>query len=183
MLEDELDTLDEPSELREARIAAFKAEMASIKLAKEQNHGTLSMIADEKEFFDVTTSVPRVICHFSHPDFRRCAILNKHLEKLAGNHFTTKFCTFDAEKAPFLVTKMQIKILPTVLCFVDGKVKDRLVGFEEVGNTDGFATRALELRLSHSGVIAAPADTEAEAMQAVGDVRSAEPSDMSVGNL
>lgn len=43
---------------------------------------------------------------------------------MAGNHFTTKFVTFDAEKAPFLVTKLQIKVLPTILCFMDGVVKD-----------------------------------------------------------
>jgi len=39
----------------------------------------------------MTTNTPRVVCHFMHEDFRRCAILNKHLAKMAANHYTTKF--------------------------------------------------------------------------------------------
>ena len=32
-----------------------------------------------------------VICHFYHADFRRCEILNKHLDNLAPKHFKTKY--------------------------------------------------------------------------------------------
>jgi hypothetical protein len=41
-------------------------------------------IRDEKELFAITTSQPRVVCHFYHADFRTCAIMSKHLETLAG---------------------------------------------------------------------------------------------------
>lgn len=62
-----------------------------------------------------------------------------------------------------------IKVLPCVMCFVDGVLKDRwvylalrlhsgwhllscrLIGFEEIGNDDAFETATLELRLSMCG--------------------------------
>ncbi len=123
-------------------------------------------IKDEKELFDITTSQPRVVCHFFHPDFRRCAIIQKHLEQLAGSmlalahshtrtrahthtfagaHFTTKFVKVEAEKAPFLTTKLNVVVLPTIIIFIDGIAKDRVVGFDDLGNTDTFKTSLLEV--------------------------------------
>jgi len=57
------------------------------------------------------------------------------------------------ENVPWLVEKLRIKVLPCVICFISGVTKDRLIGFEELGNDDAFTTAALELRLSQSGVI------------------------------
>lgn len=54
-------------------------------------------------------------------------------------------------KAPFLVHKMDVKVLPHIVCFIDGQVKDRLIGFEELGNTDTFRRDQLEDRLGQSG--------------------------------
>lgn len=34
----------------------------------------------EKKFLDLTTSENRCVVHFFHPDFRRCAIVDMHLE-------------------------------------------------------------------------------------------------------
>lgn len=74
--------------------------------------------------------------------------------------------------APFLVEKLQIKILPCVIAWKDGYAQTkyfkshktcvqtkitfvlfRIVGFDELGNTDSFQTAALELKLIHAGVI------------------------------
>jgi thioredoxin-like negative regulator of GroEL len=58
------------------------------------------------------------------------------------------------ENAPFLVTKLNVKILPCVLVFIDGRSVDRIVGFEGLGYTpDTFTTKDLEARLLASGVI------------------------------
>jgi len=46
-----------------------------------------------------------------------------------------------------------IKVLPCIVCFMDGVSRDRLIGFEELGNDDTFDTAALESRLSMCGVI------------------------------
>ncbi|KAF7977461.1 hypothetical protein HWV62_3645 [Athelia sp. TMB] len=51
------------------------------------------------------------------------------------------------------IEKLMIKVLPCVICFMDGVTKDRLIGFEELGGGDAFETATLELRLSMCGVI------------------------------
>jgi len=48
---------------------------------------------------------------------------------------------------------LSIKVLPCVICFIDGVAKDRLVGFEDLGNQDAFDTATLQLRLQMSGVL------------------------------
>jgi thioredoxin-like negative regulator of GroEL len=57
----------------------------------------------------------------------------------------------DVEKAPFLVERLKITVLPCVISFNKGISVDRIVGFEELGNTDNFATAALEFRLAANG--------------------------------
>jgi hypothetical protein len=54
------------------------------------------------------------------------------------------------EKAPFFVEKLQIRMLPCIISFIDGVSVDRLVGFEELGNTDNFPTSVLEKWLGKS---------------------------------
>ena len=109
--------------------------------------------------------------HFYHRDFQRCLIMNSHMEvrtfwlasrrhfllcanikqKIAEKYFSTRFLKVFVENVPWLVEKLSIKVLPCVICFVDGVTKDRLVGFEELGNSDSFDTATLELRLQMAG--------------------------------
>eukprot|EP00045_Choanoeca_perplexa_P008050 m.73589 g.73589 ORF g.73589 m.73589 type:complete len:204 (-) comp14336_c0_seq1:1096-1707(-) len=153
MLEDEFEEFDVPAHIREARMAAFTKQMEAVKQAKDLGGGELTILEDEKKLFELTTSSPRVVCHFFHDDFRRCAIMMKHLRDLAKLHYTTRFVAVNAEKAPFLAQKLQISVLPTVLCFIDGVVKEKLVGFDVLGNSDNFSTKELEFRLSMCKVI------------------------------
>jgi hypothetical protein len=51
------------------------------------------------------------------------------------------------------VTKLNVRVLPCVLSFVDGKTVDRVVGFEGLGIGDKFTTRDLEAKLLASGVL------------------------------
>lgn len=44
-------------------------------------------------------------------------------------------------------------MLPTVVLFIDGVAKDRIVGFEELGAKDDFQTIVLTRRIVKSGVI------------------------------
>ena len=61
----------------------------------------------------------------------------------------------NVEKAPFFIKKLQIQVIPTMICFIEGIAVDRVVGFEELGNKDDFPTLALTRRLIKSGVIMA----------------------------
>jgi thiol-disulfide isomerase/thioredoxin len=79
--------------------------------------------------------------HFYHTDFKRCEIMDKHiavgispfvmvfslpfLQKLAPKYFNTRFFRVFVENVPWLVEKLQVKVLPCVVCFVDGVTRDR----------------------------------------------------------
>jgi hypothetical protein len=102
----------------------------------------------EKEFFDlIKNKRERIIANFSHEDFNRCKIIEGHLIKLAYEHPETLFIKIDVKQATYLVTKLQLKVLPTIIYFYKGVAKDRLTGFEELGNTDDFKTEVLARRL------------------------------------
>ncbi|KAG8969403.1 hypothetical protein FRC03_003094 [Tulasnella sp. 419] len=141
--------------LREKRIEELRAEMTKAKDMRERDHGRYTEIMDEKEVIKTSANESRCVMHFYHRDFRRCQIMDKHLELIAPHHFKTRFCKVFVENVPWLVEKLQIKVLPCVICFINGVSKDRLIGFEEIGNDDAFTTTALELRLAQSGVIEA----------------------------
>ncbi|KAG8986151.1 hypothetical protein FRB95_003046 [Tulasnella sp. JGI-2019a] len=139
--------------LREQRMEALKSELTRARDLREQEHGQYTEIMDEKEVLKTSAREARCVVHFYHRDFRRCQIMDKHLELIAPHHFKTRFFRVFVERVPWLVEKLQIKVLPCVVCFVGGVSKDRLIGFEELGNDDAFTTATLELRLAQSGVI------------------------------
>ncbi len=51
------------------------------------------------------------------------------------------------------MTKLKIKVLPTIVMFQKGIAVDRIVGFEELGGQDDFKQVRLERRLADRGMI------------------------------
>jgi len=135
---------------REQRIQELKKQAAKESL---KGDGAFTELADEKEFLKITTTTKRVICHFYHKEFIRCKIMDDHLQVLAAKYLQTKFVKIQVEIAPFFVEKLKIKVLPCVLCFVDGVVVERIVGFEDISTNDSFPTQLLERSLTKSGVL------------------------------
>ena len=85
-------------------------------------------------------------------------ILWKHRSSSALIQRVLYFCRRDIDAQledldAFLVVKLGVKVLPCVLCFIDGIVIDRVVGFDDLGNQDTFQTEVLERRLLKAGVI------------------------------
>jgi thioredoxin-like negative regulator of GroEL len=148
------DLLDDPEleKLHEEQISQLKTEREKRQLMSHQGHGELTDIT-EGEFLNVVTNTKFVVCHFAHKDFERCKIMDKHLRLLASKYFVTRFCRINAPDAAFFVAKLSVQMLPCVIFFVNGVAVDRVVGFDELGGKDDFATTALETRLLHSGVI------------------------------
>jgi hypothetical protein len=72
---------------------------------------------------------------------------------LAQKHFDTRFVKISVDNAPFLVTKLNVRVLPCVISFVDGISVGRIVGFEGLGTGDKFTTKDLESRLLQCGVL------------------------------
>lgn len=88
-------------------------------------YGSLQVFKDEKQLMLMTTSTEKCVIHFSHKDFKKCATMDKHLDKLARLHPQTRFVKVDVENVPFLVDRMEIKVLPCIVSFVNGIGVDR----------------------------------------------------------
>ncbi|KAI0068785.1 thioredoxin-like protein [Artomyces pyxidatus] len=122
-LEAELENDDGP--LRDHGLKELQREMELMKQMREDMHGKYSEITEEKEVIRTSAKEPRCVVHFYHSNFRRCEIMDKHLAAIAPKYFSTRFIRVFVESVPFLVEKLGIKVLPCVICFVDGVSKDR----------------------------------------------------------
>lgn len=144
---------DADATVRDRGLEQLKLEMQRAKEMRENAHGRYMEITNEKEAIRISANEPHCVIHFYHSNFRRCEIMDKHLAKLAPKYYATRFIRVFVENMPWLVEKLAIKVLPCLMCFIDGVSKDRLIGFEELGNNDAFETAVLELRLANSGVL------------------------------
>lgn len=145
-----------------------------------QGHGEYTEIYDEKEFFEISKKSENIICLFYKDDSQRCKIVDYHFKILAKKHIEARFCKLNVERCPFLTginkilflniyyihfilyynntylnitERLRIRIIPTIMLIVNGKTKDYIVGFTELGNCDDFSTETLQYRLAQSGVI------------------------------
>lgn len=140
--------------LRAKRVAQLKAEASKKSEFTGLGHGSYTEIAQDG-FLPSVTESKYAVCHFYHQDFESCKVADMHLQKLARKHLPTRFVKLDAEKSPFFIQKLQIRVLPTLVFFKDGIAVDRLVGFEELGGNNEFSTEKLERRIAVAGVILA----------------------------
>lgn len=143
--------------------SAFRSERAqqlSEELARLKPRGTATTEGDvlvtlrsDDEVLRFTTNHDRVVVHFLHADFARCAIMDTHLREIAATHTrfdrdAPKFGRVDVKDAEFVVQKLAIRVLPCVIGFQDGVVAGRLTGFEGLcwdGNEKGRSvTQGLE---------------------------------------
>ncbi len=54
-----------------------------------------------------------------------------------------QFCKIDAEKSPYLVEKLSIVVMPTLLLIKGSETVKHLRGFDELGGTDEFSSDML----------------------------------------
>lgn len=158
----------EKEELSEAytsqRIEQLNAELASTNNATtgklDFQHDSSSVIRElvsDQDVLDYTTANTRVILHFYHSDFARCATMDKHIERIAVAHKSQDLhvARVDATRVPFLVKKLKIRILPDIRAYVEGVEVERVIGFEglDTFNNDEFDTRSLERRFMKAKVL------------------------------
>ncbi|EFO19526.1 apacd-prov protein [Loa loa] len=119
----------------------------------QNGHGVYEEISDERSFFDATKKSAKVVCHFYLPATERCKIVDKHLKKIAPKYLEIRFIYANAEKFPFLTTRLKIRLIPTIVVIIDAKTVDYIRGFGDLGGKDEFRTEMLEWRLSWSKVL------------------------------
>lgn len=136
--EDDDNDADEDSELRLLREKRLR-EIQSAQRQKLEDigkgHGQYRNIVQD-EFLNEVTSSMYTVCHFYHNEFEKCKVMDHHLHILAKRHIETKFVKIDAAKTPFFVQKLSVRMMPTLIFFVDGVAKGKLIGFE--GLSDGL---------------------------------------------
>mmetsp|Transcript_19852 Transcript_19852/g.25564 ORF Transcript_19852/g.25564 Transcript_19852/m.25564 type:complete len:245 (+) Transcript_19852:48-782(+) len=106
-----------------------------------------------RDFFEAAKQSERMVVHFYRPTTPLCDIFHKHLQLLAPKHLETRFVKINVEGADgsrgsggassFLVDKLGIRVMPTLVIVKNRKVEHHLRGFDELGATEEFSTEAL----------------------------------------
>jgi len=147
---------DELQEIRNRRLQELRAQQMEKLENIAKGHGQYRQIPQD-DFLPECTSSRNVVVHFFHSEFERCKIMDHHIKIIAELHTECKFLKMDSEKAPFFVNKLQVKTLPTVLVFCEGKTVARLVGFQglasDLNKPDEFHTGRLQEWLAEAGAI------------------------------
>lgn len=167
LLEDE----DALEQLRARRLQQLKQLQKQKQEWKAQGHGVYESLLEgeqgdvAKAFFEKAKESNRMVVHFYRPTTEYCDIYHKHLSKLAEQHLETRFCKINVEGcetgsngAAYLVEKLGVVILPTLVLIKDRKVVHHLHGFDELGGCEGFDTRTLAYVLGMYGVLNARDD-------------------------
>ena len=136
---------------RAARLQQLSTALSAQKSLLSASHGTITTLSSEKEVMEIVTATKRTLVHFFHPDFHRCAVMDRHLEAMAPVHVEVRFLRIEAANAAWLCGKLGIRVLPCVIGWVDGKEATRVLGFEGVG--EGCRTGDLEEVLVRGGLL------------------------------
>jgi hypothetical protein len=154
--------------IRAKRLREMQQEQVQRQKWKDAGHGTYEELADgqdardvAKAFFDASKTSNQMVVHFYRPSTRNCDVFHAHLEKLAKQHLETRFCKINVEgcdsqaggSASYLVEKLVIHVMPTLVLIKDRKAIHHIRGFDELGGTADFSTRALEYVLGYCEVI------------------------------
>jgi thiol-disulfide isomerase/thioredoxin len=148
-------TLDELHDKRLSEMKRIVAEKrAEAERMKKISDGDYREIVQD-EFLPTVTSLEKVAVHFYHSEFETCMVMDQVLREIALVHKEVKFVKINAEKAPFFVRKLLIKVLPSVVFFEDGEAMDRLVGFQGLDEKHAQKPkiRVIEDRISATGFI------------------------------
>lgn len=65
----------------------------------------------------------------------------------------TKLSSIEATKAPFFTEKLAIRILPTIICILNGKVEEIIIGFDKIGGMKLDFDMLEELLTSHKMIV------------------------------
>lgn len=147
--------------LRERRLQQMKKSHKLRQEYKANGHGQYSDLEPgqhggdtARAFFDAAKKSKKLVVHFYRPTTRYCDVVHAHLEKLAPKYIATRMVKINVEAgADYLVEKLGITIMPTILLIKEGKVIHHLRGFDEMGGTDEFSNELLAWVMSQYEVL------------------------------
>ena len=150
--------------LRQKRLAQMKQDQINRQQWKVQGHGEYTELAGSdvtKLFFEATKQSKQLVVHFYRPTTILCDTFHAHLDLLAKRHMETRFLKINVDgcdqgnggSASYLVHKLGIVIMPTLVLVNDRKVVHQLRGCDELGGNPEFSTKALEYVLGVHGAI------------------------------
>lgn len=151
-LDNEIERLNNPTDddleaIRRRRLAEMRKDAENRALWRRNGHGKLQRIA-ERDFFARAKGTARMVAVFCRTGTSRYSDdLVEHMERVAEAHLETLFVVLDAEKAPFLCTRLNIRVMPSLLMVRDGEIDKLLPGLDEISVSGKFSTVRLEKRL------------------------------------
>lgn len=157
-LDSEIDRLnslqdDELEALRQKRLAQMKKTAEERAMWRRNGHGTVHRIG-EKEFFPRAKESKRMVTIMYRPGSNRYAEdLLEHIGRIAEHHLETLFTTLDADKAPFLGDRLNIRVLPSLILVKNSEIDKVLPGLDHLSSTGKFTTAAIEKRLHSFGML------------------------------
>lgn len=98
---------DDIETIRAKRLEQLKKQAAQKQEWLAKGHGTVTEVTLEKEIFELMKGEERLIIHFFKSNLP-CKVMDQHLQVIARDHLETMFIKIDAEKAPFLTTKLKV---------------------------------------------------------------------------
>ena len=179
-----LDDEDGLEMLRQKRIKEMKAQHSNRQRWKDLGHGEYVEFGGgqdsrdvAKDFFRAAKESERLVVHFYRPTTRYCDVFHAQLAKLAPKHLETRFVKINVEDcdhqgggASFLVERLGVVVMPTLVLVKDRKAFHHMTGFDELGGTADFTERSLAFVLGRHGIIFPTDDEEVpeEVLQNVG---------------
>merc|ERR1719313_1198731 len=107
---------------------------------RANGHGTLTKINDQQEFFGAAKVSNRMICIFTRNSNKYGKAMLEHMELLSQKHLEARFVWVDAENAPFLTDRLNIYMLPTIVCIKDNKVHKQHNGLNEIDGSGKYSS-------------------------------------------
>lgn len=167
----------ELEQLREKRLRQMKSAADQKQRWIENGHGVYTDLNRDsssssqhggdvaKAFFEAAKRSDRLVIHFHRATTRSCDVFHRALSELAPKHPETKFVKIDVEGcddvresgsgvgAKYLVEKLGIVVMPTLLFVKERKAEYQWRGFDELGGSEEFSVNELAYVLGGRGAL------------------------------
>jgi hypothetical protein len=134
-LTDLLDTIDDEflALHRQKRLQELQQEFNQIDYSLNQGVG-LKDLSKEHELMNYVTANDLVIIHFYQNNFPKCILVNNLINQLSQRHLGPLWLSINVKNCPFLVQKLQIKVLPCIAIYNRAILVKKILGYEFVEN-------------------------------------------------